>query len=60
MSPTAVKLPPTVEVGSSIVTTADALAVGSATLVAITAYVPNVVGAVYTPELVINPPVAPT
>jgi hypothetical protein len=37
MLPTAVKLPADVEVGSSIVTTADALAVGSATLVATTA-----------------------
>jgi hypothetical protein len=45
---------------SSIVTTADALAVGSATLVATTWYVPNVFGAVYTPELVTEPPVMPS
>jgi hypothetical protein len=36
MLPTAVKLPAVVEVGSSIVTTADALAVASATLVTVT------------------------
>jgi hypothetical protein len=52
--------PAVVEVGSSIVTTAAALAVGSATLVTTTWYVPNVFGAAYTPKVVIEPPVVPS
>ena len=43
-----------------MLTTADALTVVSATLVATTWNVPNLFGAVYTPELVIDPPNEPS
>jgi hypothetical protein len=60
MSPTAANVPATIGAGRYVVTAADALTVASATLVATTWKVPKVFGAVYTPELVIDPPVAPS